>query len=322
MRPIRLLFIYLTFSTFYILNANNIYNQSQGKIIYITCDYEIPYWKIMSKGMQSIVDANKFTLEVYNAQNSPKKELENVIKAINEKATGIIISPSNSSAAVTILEIAKKANIPVVIADIGSDGGDYVSYISSKNKDGAYSIGKLLAKKMIEKGWQKGKVGIITIPQKRINGQERTEGFMKALTEHNIKGANIKQMVKWTEEETYNFTKSFILEFPDLKALWLQTSSLYKGALKAIKELKKEKEIILVTYDAEPEFIGLIKDDVIIGSAMQQPYIMGREAAKVLIKHLQGKKVEKDIQISILTITNNNIAENLITIEHNVLGIE
>ncbi len=61
-----------------------------------------------------------------------KKELEYIIKATKEKAVGVIISPSNSSAAVTILDIAKNANIPVVIADIGSDGGEYVSYISSK----------------------------------------------------------------------------------------------------------------------------------------------------------------------------------------------
>ena len=319
MKVVKLLFISLIFSILTTLNAKE---NLKKKIVYITIDYKIPFWKIMSKGMKNIADSKGYSLDIYDAKNQPKKELELLIKAIKEKVDGIIISPSNSSAAVTILEIAKNANIPVVISDIGSDNGEYVSYISSNNKAGAYNIGRLLTKKMIENNWQNGKVGIIAIPQKRLNGQERTAGFMKALKEKNIKGADIKQMLKWTEEETYNFTKELIKNNPDLRAIWLQTSNLYKGALKAIKELKKEKELLLVSFDAEPEFIDLIKDGKILGSGMQQTYILGKEAAKVLIKYLNGNRVEKNIQIPVLTVSSENIKENLISIEHNVLGIE
>jgi len=317
------LFIKLCFIlSFTLLNANSIEKKTNKKIVYIPIDNGIPFWQIMSKGISVIATHKKYDFEVLDAENSPKKELELTIKAIKEKVSGIIISPSNSSAAVTILEIAKNANIPVVIADIGSDGGEYVSYISSDNITGAYNLGLHLTRKMKEKGWQKGKVGIIAIPQKRINGQQRTQGFMSALRQENIKGAGIKQMVKWTEEETYQFTKDFIMNCPDVKAIWLQTSNVYKGALRAIKELKKEKEIFLVTFDAEPEFIELIKDNTIIGSAMQQPFIIGEVAAKTLLKHIEGEKVKKNIQIPILTVNKYNIMENLITIEQNVLGIE
>lgn len=317
------LFIKLCFIlSFTLLNANSIEKKTNKKIVYIPIDNGIPFWQIMSKGISVIATHKKYDFEVLDAENSPKKELELTIKAIKEKVSGIIISPSNSSAAVTILEIAKNANIPVVIADIGSDGGEYVSYISSDNITGAYNLGLHLTRKMKEKGWQKGKVGIIAIPQKRINGQQRTQGFMSALRQENIKGAGIKQMVKWTEEETYQFTKDFIMNCPDVKAIWLQTSNVYKGALRAIKELRKEKEIFLVTFDAEPEFIELIKDNTIIGSAMQQPFIIGEVAAKTLLKHIEGEKVKKNIQIPILTVNKYNIMENLITIEQNVLGIE
>lgn len=306
----------------YFANANSIETNNRKTIVYIPISAEIPFWQIMAKGINNVVEAKGYKLEILDANNSSKKELENIIKAVKQKVAGVIISPSNSSAAVTILEIAENANIPVVIADIGSDGGKYVSYISSKNQAGAYSIGKLLTKKMIEKDWQNGKVGIIAIPQKRLNGQKRTAGFMKALQEKNIKGADIKQLHDWTDEETYNFTKEFITNFPDLRAIWLQTSSIYKGAIKAIKELKKEKELILVAFDAEPEFLELIEKRILIGSGMQQPYIMGRSAAKALTDYLDGKKVQKNISISIITVTPENLKEIQLTIEHNVLGIE
>jgi len=320
MKIMKILLLSLILSIFYTINASEVI--PKNKIVYIANDHSIPYWQIMYKGMRSEALSKNYELEIYDAKNQPKKELELIIKAIKEKAKGIIISPSNSSAAVTLLEIAKNANIPVVISDIGSDGGEYVSYISSNNVAGAYDIGTLLSKKMIEKSWQNGRVGIIAIPQKRLNGQQRTTGFMKALQEKEIKGADIKQIQEWTEEETYNFSKDFILKYPELRAIWLQTSNLYKGAIRAIKELKKEKELFLVTFDAEPEFIDLINDGIIIGSGMQQPYIMGKKSARALINHLNGKKVEKNIQVSILTISTENIKENLIAIEHNVLGIE
>lgn len=295
---------------------------SKQKIIYLTSDINVPFWQIMAKGIKNTTDSLNYKFEIYSSNNNAKKELELTIKAIQEKVSGIIISPSNSSACVTILKLAKSAGIPVVISDVGTDSGEYVSYISSNNKDGAYKIGKILSKKMINNKWNNGKVGIIAIPQKRLNGQERTAGFMEALDEANIKGANIKQMVEWTKEETYNFTKQFIINYPNLKAIWLQTSNLYNSALKAIKDMKKEKDLLLVTFDAEPEFLELIPKEKIIASGMQQPYLMGKIAAQTLNNHLNGFKVKRNIQIPILAVTTENIATKLPLIKQNVLGIE
>lgn len=312
-----LLFFLLSFTTIF---ANEITNTK--KIIYLSHDINVPFWQIMAKGMENTAKNFAYQFEIYDANNSSKKELELTIKALKEKVSGIIVSPSNSSACVTILRLAKDANIPVVISDIGTDAGEYVSYVSSNNKAGAYNIGKFLSKRMINKKWGQGKVGIIAIPQKRLNGQERTAGFMKALNESNIKGANIKQMVNWTEKETYDFTKEFIKDYPDLRAIWIQTSNLYKGALKAIKEMKKEEELFLIAFDAEPEFLSLIPKGDIIASGMQQPYLMGVKAIEAMHDYLNGKKVKKSIQVPILNVTTQNINEKLSTINQNVLGFK
>lgn len=306
---------------FFLLSSFSFAKENK-KIIYLTPDINIPFWQIMAKGINNKLNQNSYQFEILSSNNSAKKELEQTIKSIKEKVAGIIVSPTNSSACVTILNLAKRADIPVVISDIGTDSGEYVSYISSNNKAGAYDVGKVLTKKMQEKNFQDGKVGIIAIPQKRLNGQARTSGFMKALDEENIKGATIKQMTKWTEEESYNFTKEMILKYPDLRAIWVQTSHSYKAIIQAIKDLDKQKEILFVAFDAEPEFLDLIPKGEIIGSGMQQPYLMGSKAAETLIKHINGYKVEKDIQIPILTVSTEDIDEKLPLIHLNVLGME
>ncbi len=292
------------------------------KLVYIAPDMNIPFWQIMSKGISNASNSLGYDVEVYDSTNSTKKELQHTIKSIKDKVSGIIISPTTSSSCVTILKFAKKASIPVVVLDIGTDEGEYVSYISSNNREGAYKLGKVLAKKMKNIGYEDGKVGIVAISQKRLNGQERTAGFMKALKEEKIKSADIKQQVLWTQKETYDNVIEMILNYPDLKAVWIQTSHAYKAALSAIKNAGKMNDILLIAFDAEPIFLEDIPKGILLGTAMQQPYLMGQESIYAMNKYLNNKKVEKNIQLPILAISSDNIKDKLSLIKKNVLGIE
>ena len=292
------------------------------KIAYIASDMSIPYWQILSRGIQNASNTLNYTLTTYNAQNDPKQELEGVIAAINSNVDAIIISPTTSLACATALRLAKQANIPVVIADIGTDAGEYLSYISSNNKQGAYDIALVLIEKMQALNITQGSVGIIAIPQKRLNGQARTQGFMQALNQAKIKGADIKQQVDFSRQETYALTKELIQNNENLKAIWLQGSDKYEGALQAIYEAGKEEEILLVTFDAEPIFLELIPQGVLVGAAMQQPFLMGEEAVLALDAHFNGKDVIKNIQLPILAVSQSNIQTLLPLIQRNVLGIK
>ncbi|MCK5111217.1 MAG: substrate-binding domain-containing protein [Arcobacteraceae bacterium] len=297
--------------------------QAKKKLVYIVSDIRIPFWDIMARGIKNAANSKGYRIDVYSADNIKKTELENTAKAIRDKVSGIIISPINSSSAVTILKLAKKAGIPVVISDIGTYGGEYVSYISSNNKEGAYKTGKVLAKKMKELGWDKdGSVGIVAIPQKRVNGKVRTAGFMKAMNEAGIKGIWIREQVTFSYQETYDFSKELIQMNPNLRALWLQGSNRYQGALDAIKDAGKKDDILLICFDAEPIFLDIISKGILLGAAMQQPYLMGEESVNALDKHLKGKKVEKNLQLPILFISKENMEEMLPIIKRNTLGIE
>ena len=105
----------------------------------------------------------------------------------------------------------------------------------------------------------------MSIPQKRANGKERTLGFMKALEEDNIKVAGLYQQIDFSYEETYKYSKKLIDENKNLRAIWLQGSDKYKAALEAIKDSNKQNEIVLVCFDAEPEFLDLISKNILVG---------------------------------------------------------
>ena len=294
----------------------------QGRIAYLVSDLRIPYWEIMSRGIRSATSERGYAIDIYSADNSARQEIIGASKAIREGVAGIVLSPTNSSASVTILKLAQQAGIPVVIADIGTDGGEYLSYIASDNRTGAYHLGQMLADEMLRRGWQNGRVGIVAIPQKRANGQARTAGFMQALKEAGIGGADIRQQVTFSYEETYEYSRAMLAENSDLRALWLQGSDRYQAALDAIADAGRKGEVLLICFDAEPEFIELIPEGVLVGAAMQQPFLMGEKAVMTLDQHLHGEVVEKNLQLPILAVSKENIDRLLPTIRRNVLGLE
>lgn len=316
------MFNYLRLFFILCLSVSLYANTHTKKIAYIASDMSIPFWQILSRGIQNASNEADYSLTIYNTQNNAKNELEMVISAINNDVDAIIISPTTSMACVTVLQLAKQAKIPVIIADIGTDEGEYLSYISSNNQQGAYDIAQVLIRKMQERNFMQGTVGIIAIPQKRLNGQARTQGFMKALKEANINGADIKQQVNFSLEETYLLAKELIQNNKNLKAIWLQGSDKYEGALQAIEEAGKKEEILLITFDAEPIFLELIPQGILVGAAMQQPFLMGEKAIEVLNAYFKGEKIIQNIQLPILAISQDNIDSQLSIIRRNVLGLK
>lgn len=311
--------LFKLFFSLLLLSASLHAAQPSKRIAYLVSDIRIPFWQIMSRGIESKAARLGYSVEIYSADNSLKKELENTAAAIAQRVDAIVVSPTSSSACTTILKLAKAANIPVVIADIGTDGGEYLSYIASDNYAGAYGLGKILAEAMKRRNYQEGRVGIIAIPQKRLNGQARTAGFMKALEEEGIKGADIKQQADFSYKETYDFSIELIDRYPDLRALWLQGSDRYQAALDAIK--KSGRDVLLICFDAEPEFMELIPKGILVGAGMQQPFLMGERSVEKIEKHFHGQEVRKELLVPVLAVSTENIAKNTPIIKRNVLGL-
>jgi ribose transport system substrate-binding protein len=293
------------------------------EIVYLTPGLDLPFWRYLSNGIKSVADKEGYTYEAYDSHNSADTQLKNAQDAIARGVAGIIISPTDSSTAPSVLQLAQRAKIPAVVADIGTNSGEYVSFIISDNFEGAYGTGKALAEALKEKGWQNGSVGLVTISQARKNGQARTAGFRKAMQEAGItKEAGLQQMQTYTADETFKFTQDMLTANPDMKAIWIQTDQPALGALRAIKAAHREGTILVAAFDGIPDFVDLLKSGQIVASGMQQPYLMGVRSAEAMFKHLSGGTPDKQVLVPIVVATSKNIDEILPTIKTTVFGNE
>ncbi len=115
------------------------------RLAYLTPGLDLPFWRTLAKGIEDTAKAQGGSSTTYDSHNSAQTQIQNAQDAIAKQVDGIIISPTDSSTAPAVLAAAKRANIPVVIADIGTTGGEYVSFIISDNEKGAYGVGQQLA---------------------------------------------------------------------------------------------------------------------------------------------------------------------------------
>jgi len=294
------------------------------EIVYLTPGLDLPFWRYLSKGIEATVKEKGYNFQALDSHNSAETQLRNAQDSIARGVAGIVISPTDSSTAPSVLALAEKAGIPVVIGDIGTNSGQFASFISSDNYKGAHDVGVALAEALKAKGWEGGSVGIVAISQARKNGQARTKGFLDGLKKGGFTGkeAGMQQMQNYTADETFKFTQDLLTANPDMRGLFIQTDQPAIGALRAIKAARRDGEVLVAAFDGIPEFVDLLKSGELVVSGMQQPFLMGVNSGEALIEVLDGKKPQAEITVPIVAITSSNIEAELPTIRRTVFANE
>jgi len=292
------------------------------EIVYITAKSDLPFWNTLGKGVKEVVESNGYTYREMNSNLSAATQLQNAKTAVAQGVAGIVISPTDSATAPEVLDVAMHANIPVVIADIGTNGGDYVTYVKSDNYRGAYDTGTELALAFKERGWGAEQYAQIAISLARKNGKDRTNGFRDAMKDAGMTKELLppKEMVDYSADETNRYVRDILAKSPNIRGLFIETDQPVQGALQALKAAKKNNDVLIVSFDAMPEVADLLKSGTLVAVGMQQPYLMGNKAAEALMGSLHGQPQPKQLLVPILVANNKNIVQLLPTANKTVFG--
>ncbi|MGD9710678.1 MAG: substrate-binding domain-containing protein [Thermomicrobiales bacterium] len=303
---------------------NVIRAQESYSIAYLTPGLNVPFWKYLSDGIKQAAEAADAEIEVtdYDSRNDAATQLQNAQDAITRGVSAIIISPTDSSTAPAVLELAAESETPVIIADIGTDSGDYVSFVISSNEQGAYEAGQVLIAEMDAKGWAGADVVMITISQARINGQNRTRGITTAVEEGESTIAQYLESEDYTRAEAQGQALDLLTANPDARGFFTQHDEATLGTWTAIEDSGKTEEIILVGFDGSPESVELIREGKLRAASMQQPVLMGRMSMDVALQHLRGEEVEKETSVPTILVTPDNLAETEETLQDTVFPVE
>src|SRR5438477_3923949 len=162
-------------------------HDADEKYFLISANIKIPYWEMAGAGLSQAASDLKVRSKFDGPDGyDPKAEQEALQKAIQQKATGILISVVDPALMKDDIDRAIASGIPVITIDSDAPASKRLFFIGTNNYQAGMTGGKRLAQEL--KG--KGNVAVFTMPS-QANLKERLRGYKDALEGTQIKLAQI-----------------------------------------------------------------------------------------------------------------------------------
>ncbi|HHV98403.1 MAG TPA: ABC transporter substrate-binding protein [Clostridiaceae bacterium] len=268
---------------------------NSGKRLYIPViskGFQHQFWQAVKQGAEKA--AQEFDVEITfegpESESQVDKQIEMLEAALSKNPDAICIAALDSKAVIPYLEQAQEKGIPVVGFDSGVESDIPVATAATDNKAAAAAA----ADKMAELIGGEGEVAVIVHDQTSITGVDRRDGFVNRIKEKypNIKVVDV-QYGGGDHLKSTDLAKAIIQAHPNLKGFFGANEGSAVGVLNAVVELGKEKDIVVIGYDAGKQLKDAVRNGVIAGAISQDPVAIGYEAVKAAVMAARGEKVEK-----------------------------
>lgn len=256
-------------------------HQETERYFFVTANISLPYWQEAQAGFQDAARVLGVKAEFTGpATYSPDEELAAFQKAVDQRPSGILISPTRPELFEGPIDKAVKAGIPVICIDSDAPDSRRVMFVGTDNYQAGLQSGTRIAELLS----RKGQIVVITITG-QYNLDERLRGVQDALKKYpNVK---ITQTLNDKgDPRSANDQTSALLESKDKKdkfdgILCLEASG-GPGAAEALHRLNLDGKIPIVAMDKNPETLDWISRGVISLTIAQKPYTMSFYGLKFL----------------------------------------
>lgn len=259
-----------------------------------------PYFVAMKDGLDKFAGEKKVSLKVADAQDDAARQADDIQNFISQNVDAILINPVDSKAVVSSIKAANSANIPVILIDRGSEGGDVLTTVASDNVE----AGKMAAEFVVKELGEKAKAFELSGVPGASATVDRGKGFNKiAKTKLDILSS---QSANFDRAKALNTAQNMIQGHKDVQVIFAQNDEMALGAAQAVKSAGI-KDILIVGIDGQPDAHDAIKNGDITATIAQQPAKMGEIAIQAAIDHYQGKKVKKTTVSPIYLVTKETV---------------
>lgn len=261
------------------------------------------FYNNIEKALDSKAQELGVKLIVQDANQDASKQLSQVQDFITQKVNAIILCPTNSAGSKSMIELASKANIPVVTMDVQSDGTP-VAHVATDNYKGGELAAEYLTKNIL--AGKKGNVAVITYSE--IEGcVNREKGFTEWLSK-NASGIKVVDVQNYSGDQAKaaDVMQNMLQKHADLDAVFCVGDPAAMGALSSIKSANRKVKII--GFDGNPEGIAEIKKtgSLWVADVAQDPGKIGETALQAAVDAVNGKTVQKLYAISPYIIDQSN----------------
>lgn len=263
------------------------------------------FWQTVHAG--AIKAATEYGLEV--EWNAPTLEVDSsrqiaiIDSMVNRRLAGIALAPVDRKALVNVVERADSAGIPVAIFDSDIDTDKRITYVATDNSEG----GRLAARHLGQLMNGEGKVAVIGFMPGSASTMERESGFETEMRARYPRVQIVQLAFGMADRaKAMAATENILAAHPDLRGLFADNESSSAGAVMALKG-RRVTNVRTVAFDSNEQLVTDLREGIIDGIVLQDPFLMGYESVKALGEKLKGGTPEKVLDSGVRLVTKNDL---------------
>ncbi len=244
-------------------------HDSDEYFVLVAANLQVPYWQTAGAGFSRAAAQMKVRTDYFGPNTyDPKAEREALDRAVQQKATGILLAVTDPALLKDGIDKAIAAGIPVVTVDSDAPASQRLFFIGTNNYQVGLTGGQRLAQEL--KG--KGNVVVFTMPDQR-NMQDRLRGYRDALDRSGIKITRVVD-IQGDPRIAFDTTTQIIGKEKDqvdaFVCLEAQSGKEVAGVLNSYHITGK----VVMAMDTDPETLQWIQKGGIAATIAQKPYTM------------------------------------------------
>jgi sugar transport system substrate-binding protein len=266
---------------------------------------EDQFFRLVLFGMRDAAKKHGVNFLEANSVGRPDKEIELIGTYISNHVDAIILSPLSAQASVSALSRAHEKGITIVTYNTTVESDIPASFIESDQVKLGASTGAAAREYIARHLGGKANVAILAfVSNAPEQSNMRTDGFKSEITK--LPGVHIvAEQDAWMPETAVKKAGDILTANPDIDIIFAANEGGTIGSVLAVKNAGKGDRVKVFGTDMGDQLISfLLSDDNILQAiTAQQPFMMGSMAVDAAIDVLDGKPVEKKVELSGVLLT-------------------
>ena len=236
------------------------------------------------------------------------QQIQVVENFTSRQVSGMVLAPLDSQALVAPVAIAAQAGVPTVVIDSELKSDKQLSFIATDNFKGGQMAGEFLAEQL----GGKGNIIMLRYQVGSASTEAREKGFLDALQKHpGLKLISSDQYAGVTRETAYQASQNLLNRFErEVNGVFCPNETVTIAMTKALRDIGRAAgEVKIVGVDSGTQSVLDLTNGDVQGLVVQDPVKMGYLGVITLVRHLEGKPVERRIDTGVSLVTKDNMAQ-------------
>ncbi|GME37981.1 MULTISPECIES: substrate-binding domain-containing protein [unclassified Pantoea] len=291
-----------------LLSAGSLFSLAQAAPTYalVQINQQALFFNQMNNGAQDAAKASSKNLVIFNANDNPVSQNDAIENYIQQGVKGIMVDAIDVNGIMPAIKEAAAAKIPVIAIDSVLPAGPQAAQVGVDNLEGGKIMGKYFVDYVAKNRGGKARLGIVGALNSAVQNQ-RQKGFEETIKSN--AGITVADVVDGqnVQDTAMTAAENLMTGNPDLTAIYATGEPALLGAIAAVENQGREKDIKVFGWDLTSKAISGIDGGYVEAVLQQDPKKMGEEAVKALNALTAGKTVSKTILVPATVVTKANV---------------